>query len=88
MLLAPVNGLYGIQDPETGQVGPFNRGAMFGSVQVFLFILAIGGFMTVVFATGSLDLGIHHLAYRFRARGPLLFMILGLLFGLLGSVMS
>ena len=88
LLLAPVNGLYGIQDPETGQVGPFNRGAMFGSVQVFLFILAIGGFMTVVFATGSLDLGIHHLAYRFRARGPLLIVILSLLFGLLGSVMS
>lgn len=88
LLLAPVNGLYGIQNPETGQVGPFNRGAMFGSVQVFLFILAIGGFMTVVFATGSLDLGIHHLAYRFRSRGPLLIVILSLLFGLLGSVMS
>ncbi len=88
LLLAPVNGLYGIQDPETGQVGPFNRGAMFGAVQVFLFVLAIGGFMTVVFATGSLDLGIHHLAYRFRSRGPLLIVILSLLFGVLGSVMS
>jgi uncharacterized ion transporter superfamily protein YfcC len=88
LLLAPVNGLYGIQNPETGQVGPFNRGAMFGSVQVFLFILSIGGFMTVVFATGSLDLGIHHLAYRFRSRGPLLIVLLSLLFGLLGSVMS
>ncbi len=88
LLLAPVNGLYGIQNPETGQVGPFNRGAMFGAVQVFLFVLAIGGFMTVVFATGSLDLGIHHLAYRFRSRGPLLIVILSLLFGVLGSVMS
>ncbi|MGH7335660.1 MAG: hypothetical protein ACREKS_23505 [Candidatus Rokuibacteriota bacterium] len=27
LLLAPINGLYGIQDPE-GQVGPFNRGKM------------------------------------------------------------
>jgi uncharacterized ion transporter superfamily protein YfcC len=88
LVLAPVNGLYGIQDPETGQVGPFNSGPMFGSVQVFLFILAIGGFMTVVFATGSLDLGIHHLAYRFRARGPALIVLLSALFGLLGSVMS
>lgn len=88
LLLAPVNGLYGIQDPATGQVGPFNRGAMFGSVQVFLFILAIGGFMTVVFATGALDLGIHHLAYRFRAQGPVLIVILSLVFGLLGSVMA
>jgi uncharacterized ion transporter superfamily protein YfcC len=88
LLLAPVNGLYGIQDPATGQVGPFNRGTMFGSVQVFLFILAIGGFMTVVFATGALDLGIHHLAYRFRTRGPLLIVALSLLFGVLGSVMA
>jgi uncharacterized ion transporter superfamily protein YfcC len=88
LLLAPVNGMYGILDPATGQVGPFNSGIMFGSVQVFLFILAIGGFMTVVFATGALDRGIHHLAYRFRARGPLLIVVLSLLFGVLGSVMA
>ncbi len=88
LLLAPVNGLYGIQDPVTGLVGPFNSGTMFGSVQVFLFILAIGGFMTVVFATGALDLGIHHLAYAFRSRGPLLIVVLSLLFGVLGSVMA
>jgi uncharacterized ion transporter superfamily protein YfcC len=61
---------------------------MFGSVQVFLFILAIGGFMTVVFATGALDLGIHHLAYRFRTRGPLMIVALSVLFGVLGSVMA
>src|SRR5688572_23820079 len=52
LVLAPVNGFYGIQDPETGQVGPFNSGFLFGSAQVILFILMIGGFMTVVFRTG------------------------------------
>lgn len=88
LLLSPINGLYGIQNPETGHVGPFNRGALFGSAQVFLFILAIGGFMTVVFATGALDLGIAHLAHRFRARGTLLIILLSILFGVLGSVMS
>lgn len=88
LLLAPVNGMYGIQDATTGMIGPFNRGAMFGSVQVFLFILAIGGFMTVVFSTGALDLGIHHLAYRFRAQGALLIVALSILFGMLGSVMA
>ena len=72
------------QDPATGQVGPFNKGTMFGSVEVFLFILSIGGFMTVVFATGALDLGIHHLSYRFRDRGPLLIVVLSVLFGVLG----
>ncbi|HEY1886507.1 MAG TPA: hypothetical protein VGG86_10720 [Roseiarcus sp.] len=86
LLLAPVNGMYGIQDPATGQVGPFNKGMMFGSIEVFLFILSIGGFMTVVFATGALDLGIHHLSYRFRERGPLLIVVLSLLFGILGSI--
>lgn len=88
LVLAPVNGLYGVQNPDTGMVGPFNRGVLFGSAHVFLFILAIGGFMTVVFATGALDRGIHHLAYRFRSRGPLLIVILSVLFGVLGSVMS
>jgi uncharacterized ion transporter superfamily protein YfcC len=86
LLLAPVNGMYGIQDPETRQVGPSQKGIMFGSVGVFLFILSIGGFMTVVFATGALDLGIHHLSYRFRDRGPLLIAILAVLFGALGSI--
>src|SRR5690606_5198363 len=88
LLFSPLNGLYGIQDPDTGQVGPFNSGTMFGSVTVFLFILAISGFMTVVFKTGSLDLGISHLARRFSTRGPLLIIVLSLLFGVLGSVMS
>lgn len=87
LALAPVNGLYGVLDPETGMVGPFNSGTLFGSATVFLFILAIGGFMTVVFSTGALDLGIHHLAYRFRNSGPLLIVLLSVLFGLLGSVM-
>jgi uncharacterized ion transporter superfamily protein YfcC len=86
LLLAPINGMYGIQDPNTGQVSPFNKGTMFGSIEVFLFILSIGGFMTVVFATGALDLGIHHLSYRFRERGPLLISVLSMLFGALGSI--
>lgn len=86
LLLAPVNGMYGILDPQTGMVGPFNRGAMFGSVEIFLFILSIGGFMTVVFATGALDRGIDHLAYRFGERGPVLIAILTVLFGVLGSI--
>lgn len=88
LLLSPINGLYGVQDPETGHVGPFNSGRLFGSAQVFLFILAIGGFMTVVFKTGALDLGIAHLAHRFRTRGPVLIVVLSVLFGILGSVMS
>lgn len=88
LLLSPVNGLLGVQDLESGHVGPFNTGAMFGSVQVFMFILAIGGFMTVVFATGALDRGIAALAHRFSTRGPVLIVVLMVLFGLLGSLMT
>jgi uncharacterized ion transporter superfamily protein YfcC len=88
LVLSPINGLYGIRDADTGQVGPFNSGTLFGSAQVFLFILAIGGFMTVVFATGALDRGISLLANRFRARGALLIIVMSLVFALLGSVMS
>ena len=76
LLLAPINGMYGIRDLETGMVGPSNRGKLFGSVEVFLFILSIGGFMSVVFATGALERGIHHLSYRFRERATLLVAIL------------
>lgn len=87
LVLSPVNGLYGIQG-EDGQVRPFGSGRLFGSAQVFLFILAIGAFMTVVFATGALDLGIAHLAHRFKDQGAILIIVLSILFGVLGSVMS
>jgi uncharacterized ion transporter superfamily protein YfcC len=88
LVLAPVNGFYGIQNLETGQVGPFNSGVLFGSAQVIVFILMIGGFMTVVFKTGALDAGIGKLAHRFRTRGPTLIILLSLLFGVLGSFIS
>ena len=88
LVLSPVNGFYGIQDPETGQVGPFNSGILFGSAQVIVFILMIGGFMTVVFRTGALDVGIGKLAHRFSTRGPVLIILLSIVFGLLGSFIS
>jgi uncharacterized ion transporter superfamily protein YfcC len=88
LLLSPINGLYGIKHAVTGQVGPFGTGTLFGSAQVFLFILMIGGFMTVVFATGALDRGISLLANRFRARGALLIIVMSIVFATLGSVMS
>lgn len=87
LLLSPINGLYGIQNAD-GHVGPFNSGSLFGSAQVFLFILAIGGFMTVVFATGALDRGISMLAVKLKDKGSLLIIVLSVLFAILGSVMT
>lgn len=86
LFLAPVNGLYGIQDPTTHEVGPGFTGALYGSAGVFLFVLAIGAFITVVFATGALDRGIARLAHRLRDRGALLIAAVMLIFSVLGTV--
>lgn len=86
LFLAPVNGLYGVQDTETSQVGPDMTGELYGSAGVFLFVIAIGAFITVVFATGALDRGIGRLAHRLRDRGALLIAGVMLVFSVLGTV--
>lgn len=86
LFLAPVNGLYGIQDTKSGEVGPSFTGDLYGSAGVFLFVLAIGAFITVVFATGALDRGISLLAHRLRDRGALLIAAVMLVFSVLGTV--
>ncbi|MFI8437793.1 YfcC family protein [Streptomyces sp. NPDC079020] len=86
LFLSPVNGLYGVQDQQTGQVGPDLSGELYGSAGVFLFVIAIGAFITVVFATGALDRGIGRLAHRLRDRGALLIAGVMLVFALLGTV--
>jgi uncharacterized ion transporter superfamily protein YfcC len=86
--LAPVNGLYGLQDPETGFVRPFGVGSLFGAVGVFAFVLAIGAFMTMVLATGALDVAIGKLAYAVRGRPWLVIVAVMLLFSLLGTTMG
>jgi uncharacterized ion transporter superfamily protein YfcC len=86
--LAPVNGFYGLQDPETGYVRPFGVGSLFGAVGVFAFVLAIGAFMTMVLATGALDVAIGRLAYAVRGRPWLVIVAVMVLFSLLGTTMG
>jgi uncharacterized ion transporter superfamily protein YfcC len=86
--LAPVNGLYGLQNPETGVVVPFGVGSLFGAVGVFMFVLAIGAFMTMVLATGALDVAIGRLAYAVRDRPWLVIVAVMALFSLLGTTMG
>ncbi|MFC7303845.1 YfcC family protein [Streptomyces monticola] len=86
LFLSPVNGLYGVQDEKSGVVGPDMSGALYGSAGVFLFVLAIGAFITVVFATGALDRGIARLAHRLRNRGALLIAGVMAAFSVLGTV--
>ena len=47
-------------------IGPYNEGYLFGAVQVFFFVLAIGAFITVTIKTGALDAGIARLTHRYR----------------------
>ena len=86
LLMSPVNGLYGVQDLKSGEVGTDTDGSLYGSVGVFFFVIAIGAFITVVFATGALDRGIGRLAHRLRDRGALLVIGIMGVFSLLGSV--
>jgi uncharacterized ion transporter superfamily protein YfcC len=86
--LAPINGLYGLQDPETGVVQPFGVGRLFGAVGVFAFVLAIGAFMTMVLATGALDVAIGKLAFAVQGRPWLVIVAVMALFSLLGTCMG
>jgi len=88
LVLAPVNGLYGLQSPETGVVDTEIVGRMFGSVGVVLFIMSIGAFIAVSFATRSLEVAVGGLAARLRERGWLLIAVIMALFSVLGSTMG
>lgn len=87
LFLAPVNGLYGLQNPE-GHVGPFNSGVLHGAAGVFLFILAIGAFMIMIEATGALDVAISQLARALQKRGWLLVAAIMVVFSLLATTMG
>lgn len=111
LLMAPVNGLYGILNfsddvhdgeygvdiaddrapysvPDKGVIAPFGSGPLSGAVGVFLFVLAMGAFMTMVFSTGALELAIVRLAHATKSRGWLLLAAIMVVFALLGSTMG
>ena len=81
---APTNGLYGIQN-DAGNVSVDNTGFLYGSAQIFLFVLAIGAFISVTMKTGAIQTGIGRLALRFRHSGSALIAILMLVFALGGT---
>lgn len=86
LFLAPINGLYGIQDDKTGQVAPDMSGSLYGAAAVFMFVLAVGAFITVAFATGALDSGIGRLAFKLRNRSFLLIVGIMVVFAVAGTV--
>ena len=70
-LMAPINGLYGIESAEDGSISVWNSGELFGAIDVALFILVIGGFLGVTMATGAIQGGICRIVGRLRGRESL-----------------
>jgi uncharacterized ion transporter superfamily protein YfcC len=84
-LNAPINGLYGIEDPATGNVGPFNSGELFGAIDVALFILVIGGFIGITMKTGAIQAGIALLVKRLHGHERWLIPLLMTVFAIGGT---
>jgi uncharacterized ion transporter superfamily protein YfcC len=83
-LLAPINGLYGIEG-EDGSIDVWNSGELFGAIDVALFILVIGGFLGVTMKTGAIQGGIARIVQRFKGREQWMIPILMVVFALGGT---
>ena len=82
--IAAPNGLYGIES-DRGFVSADEQGFLYGSAMIFLFVLAVGAFITVTMKTGAIQTGIGRLALRFRHSGSVLIAILMGVFALGGT---
>ena len=83
-LLAPINGLYGIEGDDGG-ISVYDSGALFGAIDVALFILVIGGFLGITMQTGAIQAGIGRLVARLRGRERWMIPILMSVFALGGT---
>ncbi len=83
-LLAPINGLYGIEG-EDGSISVWNSGTLFGAIDVALFVLVIGGFLGITMKTGAINDGIARIVSRFRGREQWMIPILMVVFAVGGT---
>ena len=81
---SPTDGLYGIENGK-GLVSVDNAGYLYGSAQIFLFVLAIGAFISVTMKTGAIQRGIGRLALRFKDRPAALIIVIMLVFAIGGT---
>jgi uncharacterized ion transporter superfamily protein YfcC len=82
---ATPNGLYGIENTTSRLIGADEEGFLYGSAQIFLFVLAVGAFITIAMKTGAIEAGIGRLAMRFGKRRLLLVLVLMSVFALGGT---
>ena len=88
LVLAPVNGIYGLLSPVGGTVDTRTVGRLFGQIGVIVFIMSIGAFISISFATRSLEVAVVAMSQRLRSRGWVLISTVMVLFSLLGSTMG
>ena len=69
---ATPNGLYGVESVTTRQVSADEEGFLYGSAQIFLFVLAVGAFITMTMKTGAIETGHQALGAPFppQSRAP------------------
>ncbi|WP_421120973.1 YfcC family protein [Aquihabitans daechungensis] len=82
---APPTGLYGVQSTSTQYVSADEEGFLYGSAQIFFFVLAVGAFITVTMKTGAIEVGIGRLAQRFSKSPVILVAVLMTIFALGGT---
>lgn len=83
-LLAPVNGMYGIEG-EDGSVSIYNSGGLYGAIDVALFVLVIGGFLGITMATGAIDAGVGKITVALKGKEKWMIAVLMIVFALGGT---
>jgi uncharacterized ion transporter superfamily protein YfcC len=83
-LSGPITGMYGIQD-DTGSVGVWNYGELFGAIDVAMFVLIIGGFLGVTMKTGAINAGIASVVGKLKGKEKWMFPILMTIFAIGGT---
>ena len=82
--MAPVNGMYGLEG-EDGTISVYNFGALYGAIDVALFVLVIGGFLAMTMATGAIDAGIGRITTALKGKEKWMIAILMIVFALGGT---
>ncbi len=83
-LLAPINGMYGIEDSD-GYISVYNSGGLYGAIDVALFVLIIGGFLGMTMATGAIDAGIGKITVVMKGKEKWMIAALMIVFALGGT---
>ncbi len=83
-LFAPVNGMYGLEG-EDGSISVYNSGGLYGAIDVALFVLIIGGFLSMTMATGAIDAGIGKITTALKGKEKWMIAVLMIVFALGGT---